>query len=86
MVISLIGNTRAVDPNGHNHGVNQVGATLHWGPDAGQNRWSMTHGDRFDIFLVSSNIFIFAANVITVCIKKLKPHKLKPTRKTEILA
>jgi len=39
------GNSQAIDGSGHNHGANEVGATMHWGPDAGQNRYSLTHGD-----------------------------------------
>ncbi|XP_060553352.1 beta-1,3-glucan-binding protein-like [Ruditapes philippinarum] len=39
------GNSQATDGSGHNHGVNEVGATMHWGPDAGQNRFTLTHGD-----------------------------------------
>ncbi|XP_060553343.1 beta-1,3-glucan-binding protein-like [Ruditapes philippinarum] len=38
------GNTQATDSHGHNHGVNEVGATMHWGPDASHNRFSLTHG------------------------------------------
>ncbi|XP_053401685.1 beta-1,3-glucan-binding protein-like isoform X2 [Mercenaria mercenaria] len=29
---------------GDKHGVTEVGATLHWGPDSGQNRFLSTHG------------------------------------------
>ncbi|KAL4234516.1 hypothetical protein ACF0H5_006159 [Mactra antiquata] len=39
------GNTVAKDGSGHNHGVNEVGATMHWGPDAGHNKYYLTHGD-----------------------------------------
>ncbi|KAL4233975.1 hypothetical protein ACF0H5_005630 [Mactra antiquata] len=39
------GNIVANDPGGKNHGRNEVGSTMHWGPDAGQNRFMMTHGD-----------------------------------------
>ena len=39
------GNTQAIDGNNVNHGVNEVGATMHWGPDAGQNKFYLTHGD-----------------------------------------
>jgi hypothetical protein len=41
------GNPTASD--GHvNHGNHEVSSTLHWGPDAGQNRFSMTHGEKHD--------------------------------------
>ncbi|XP_060563567.1 beta-1,3-glucan-binding protein-like [Ruditapes philippinarum] len=39
------GNTQAIDGNNVNHGVGEVGATMHWGPDAGQNKFYLTHGD-----------------------------------------
>lgn len=39
------GNSRAWD-GGRNHGCDEVGATLHWGPSPDQNKWSMTHGTR----------------------------------------
>jgi hypothetical protein len=48
-MIYFEGNTVA---NG-NHGVTEVGATMHWGPDAGHNKYSLTHGvlyvNRFSI-------------------------------------
>ncbi|KAL3858963.1 hypothetical protein ACJMK2_009208 [Sinanodonta woodiana] len=40
------GNSVASDPSGHNHGVNEVSSTLHWGPSANENRFSRTHGER----------------------------------------
>ena len=41
----ILGNLEAKD-NGYNHGLNEIGSTLHWGPDAAQNRWPMTHGTK----------------------------------------
>ncbi|KAH3778376.1 hypothetical protein DPMN_179832 [Dreissena polymorpha] len=38
------GNSRAQTPDGGDVSMNQVGSTLHWGPDPGQNRFYMTHG------------------------------------------
>jgi hypothetical protein len=43
----FLGNTQATDSHGHNHGVNEVGATMHWGPDASHNRFSLTHGKAY---------------------------------------
>lgn len=40
------GNEHIYDGAGHDHGVRQVSSTLHWGTDAGQNRFTMTHGDK----------------------------------------
>ncbi|KAH3778374.1 hypothetical protein DPMN_179829 [Dreissena polymorpha] len=40
------GNSRAQTPDGGDISMNQVGSTLHWGPDPGQNRFYMTHGDK----------------------------------------
>ncbi|XP_052817726.1 beta-1,3-glucan-binding protein-like [Mya arenaria] len=42
------GNSFARDGAGHDHGRNQIGSTMHWGPDAGQNKFYLTHGDRDD--------------------------------------
>jgi len=42
----LLGNTKAQSEDGSDHGVNQIGSTLHWGPDAGQNKFYLTHGDK----------------------------------------
>jgi len=39
------GNTYA-GSGGVNHGVNEVSSTLHWGPDAGQNRYYKTHAEK----------------------------------------
>lgn len=39
------GNSKAMSW-GHNHGCNEVGATLHWGPSPSQNKFMMTHGTR----------------------------------------
>ncbi|WAR12517.1 BGBP-like protein [Mya arenaria] len=42
------GEVFARDGAGHDHGRNQIGSTMHWGPDAGQNKFYLTHGDRDD--------------------------------------
>ena len=66
-VCSFEGNLRAVDGSGHNHGVNQVSSTLHWGPSAGQNRFSMTHGDKYVVTLASTvYIIINAPSLINI--------------------
>jgi len=40
------GNEFARDGNGVDHGVREVSSTMHWGTDGGNNRYSMTHGDK----------------------------------------
>lgn len=40
----VLGNSRATDANGADHGVAEVCSTMHWGPDAGQNKYYLTHG------------------------------------------
>ncbi|WAR07073.1 BGBP-like protein [Mya arenaria] len=42
------GNSVARAPDGNDHGRNEVGSTMHWGPDAGQNKFYLTHGERDD--------------------------------------
>ncbi|XP_052818189.1 beta-1,3-glucan-binding protein-like [Mya arenaria] len=42
------GNSEAKDTDGNDHGRNEIGSTLHWGPDAGQNKFYLTHGERDD--------------------------------------
>ncbi|XP_052237086.1 beta-1,3-glucan-binding protein-like [Dreissena polymorpha] len=42
------GNSFARDPSGNDHGRNEIGATLHWGPSPSQNRWELTHAARTD--------------------------------------
>ncbi|KAH3775029.1 beta-1,3-glucan-binding protein-like [Dreissena polymorpha] len=42
------GNSVARAPDGNDHGRNEIGSTLHWGPDAGQNKFYLTHGERDD--------------------------------------
>lgn len=59
-IFAVTGNAFARDSAGHDHGVNQVGSTLHWGPDAGQNKFYLTHGDR----LVMSKFCDFCKQLI----------------------
>lgn len=46
LFVYLTGNTVARAEDGNDHGVNEIGSTLHWGPDTDNNRYSMTHGER----------------------------------------
>merc|ERR1712226_860806 len=39
------GNSMA-SSGGTNHGNKEVSSTMHWGPDAGQNKYYLTHGER----------------------------------------
>ena len=34
--------------DGNDHGINEVGATMHWGPDGDNNKYYLTHGERYD--------------------------------------
>ncbi|KAG5868025.1 hypothetical protein JTB14_026666 [Gonioctena quinquepunctata] len=40
------GNKHLVNPSGRNIGVEQVGSTLHWGPNPNYNRWPYTHFEK----------------------------------------
>ncbi|KAG5868028.1 hypothetical protein JTB14_026669 [Gonioctena quinquepunctata] len=40
------GNKNLVNPSGTNIGVEQVGNTLHWGPNPNYNRWPYTHFEK----------------------------------------
>ena len=34
--------------DGNDHGINEVGATMHWGPDGDNNKYYLTRGERYD--------------------------------------